>query len=116
MYKTIDRYPMVEAARRLYEQDKVPFSAILDAWGFAFTENRMQQTRVRTFRLQRNEDVSGVSGTGVVAVGAQFPTGRVIIEWLPGKIDVRSFNIYDSLADLEATNGHENRTVVVWDE
>jgi len=72
-------------------------------------------TVVRTFALVRNEDVSGVSGKGVVAVGAVFPTGRVITEWLPGRIDVRSFNIYQSIEELELVNGHNGATVVVWD-
>lgn len=73
------------------------------------------EARVRTFRLMRREDVSGVSGTGIVAVGAVFPTGRVVTEWLPGRIDVRSFNIYQSIAELEAVNGHSGATVVEWD-
>jgi hypothetical protein len=71
---------------------------------------------VRTFRLVRKEDISGVSGTGVVAVGAVFPTGRVITEWLPGRVDVRSFNIYNSIEELELVNGHSGATVVEWDE
>lgn len=72
--------------------------------------------RVRTFRLVREEDVSGVSGTGVVAVGAEFPTGRCIIEWLPGRFDVRSFNIYQDIGEIEQINGHDGATRVVWDD
>lgn len=76
----------------------------------------MNQPQVRTFKLVRHEDVSGVSGLGVVAVGAQFPTGRCITEWLPGKFAVRSFNIYLSIQEIEQINGHDGRTVVVWDD
>ena len=36
----------------------------------------------RRFRLVREEDESGVSGTGVVAVGVEFPSGAVVFEWL----------------------------------
>lgn len=72
--------------------------------------------KVKTFKLVRREDVSGVSGTGVVAVGAQFPTGRIVTEWLPGRIDVRSFNIYLSVEELELVNGHEGKTQIVWDD
>ncbi len=70
---------------------------------------------IKTFALVRDEDVSGVSGKGVVAVGAVFPTGRVITEWLPGKVDVRSFNIYQNIGELELVNGHGGLTKVVWD-
>lgn len=36
----------------------------------------------RRLRLVRTEDESGVSGTGVVAVGAELPSGAVVFEWL----------------------------------
>ncbi|HLF79630.1 MAG TPA: hypothetical protein VJB57_19285 [Dehalococcoidia bacterium] len=70
----------------------------------------------RTFKLHRTEDPSGVSGLGIVAVGVQFPTGRCVTEWLPGKFDVRSFNIYLSIEEIEMINGHDGRTTIVWDD
>ena len=36
----------------------------------------------RRFELHRDDDVSGVSGTGVVAEGVLFSSGRVALEWL----------------------------------
>jgi len=36
----------------------------------------------RTFVLHRDEDVSGVSGTGVVAEGVVFSDGAVVVRWL----------------------------------
>jgi hypothetical protein len=40
----------------------------------------MERSRggVRVFQLMRDEDVSGVSGIGRVAVGVIFPSGRVV--------------------------------------
>lgn len=35
----------------------------------------------RRFRLVRDVDVTGVSGTGVVAEGVEFSSGRVAMEW-----------------------------------
>jgi len=35
----------------------------------------------RRFELQRDVDVSGVSGTGVVADGIEFPDGTVSLRW-----------------------------------
>lgn len=68
---------------------------------------------IRTFHLQRAEDVSGQSGTGIVAVGAIYPSGRVVLEWLPGVAGVVSQVQHDSLANVERLHGHDGRTVVV---
>ena len=70
---------------------------------------------IRTFHLWRKEDVSDVSGTGVVAVGAQLPTGRCVIEWLPGKVDVRSIVIYATIDEVQIVHGHDGKTEIVWD-
>ncbi len=68
--------------------------------------------RIRRFRLMRHVDVSGVSGSGLVAVGAQFPSGRCVIEWLPGRVDVRSLNIYQNLDEIRVVNGHSGFTQI----
>jgi hypothetical protein len=49
-------------------------------------------------------------------VGAQFPTGRCVVEWLPGRYAVRSFNIYQSLDEIRLINGHDGATEIVFDE
>jgi len=67
----------------------------------------------RTFVLHRDEDVSGVSGTGVVAEGAVFSDGIVVVRWL-GKH--ASTTVWSSIDDVVAINGHDGRTQVVYDE
>lgn len=37
---------------------------------------------MRTFVLRRNEDISGVSGVGIVAEGIEFSDGVVALRWL----------------------------------
>ena len=59
----------------------------------------------------RHEDVSGVSGTGIVAEGCLFSTGKTIIAWTS---NFKSVAIYDSFLEMEAIHGHEGRTVVEW--
>jgi hypothetical protein len=66
---------------------------------------------MRRFHLQRDEDTSGVSGTGVVAEGIQFTDGHCALRWLS---DTASTVLYDSVGDLIAVHGHEGRTQVVW--
>jgi hypothetical protein len=63
------------------------------------------------FRLIRDEDVSGVSGTGAVAEGVVFSSGKVVLAWCS---EYRSVTVYDNVADLERVHGHEGRTRIEW--
>jgi hypothetical protein len=65
---------------------------------------------MRFFELMRDEDISGVSGIGLVAVGVVFPSGKVVVEWLGSR---STFGIYDDLADVERIHGHGGKTRVV---
>ena len=66
---------------------------------------------MRLFELMRDEDISGVSGVGRVAVGVVFPSGKVVLEWLGSH---RTFGIYDNLADVERIHGHGGKTRIVF--
>jgi hypothetical protein len=61
------------------------------------------------FLLIRDVDETGVSGTGIVAMGFQFPTGRVVIEWL---VKPFALGIFSSLQELIEVHGHEGKTWV----
>ncbi|MEM1255481.1 MAG: hypothetical protein AAGI69_23840 [Cyanobacteria bacterium P01_H01_bin.21] len=63
----------------------------------------------KTFYLQRNEDWSGISGTGLVAVGFEFER-LTMLHWF-GK-DGSTF-WYESVALIEQIHGHEGRTQIV---
>ena len=69
--------------------------------------------QARLIHLERDEDVSGISGTGVVAYGAEFPDGTIVLRW---DTKVRSTVFYDSLTDLEAITGHGGRTRIVYED
>lgn len=66
---------------------------------------------MKRFNLFRLEDESGVSGTGIVAEGVQFQTGKCALGWLT---KVSSIAIYDSIEELELIHGHEGKTEVRW--
>lgn len=68
---------------------------------------------IRKFGLYRVKDVSGTSGSGLVACGVIFPSGQVVMEWLSA---VKSFGIFHSIADLEHIHGHEGATKIVFQE
>jgi len=67
----------------------------------------------RRFHLQRHHDVSGVSGTGTVAVGVRWPDGTASVRWLGPR---PSIVFWDSMADAEAVHGHGGATEIVWDD
>ena len=66
---------------------------------------------MRRFELIRTEDVSGMSGIGVVAEGVVFTDGAVALRW---RGSVKSLVVYNSIADCEHIHGHGGRTTVRW--
>lgn len=66
---------------------------------------------MRRFVLARSEDVSGVSGTGVVAEGVEFADGVTVLRWLG---DHQSTVVWASIEDALVIHGHDGRTVVEW--
>lgn len=66
---------------------------------------------MRRFELHRREDVSGVSGTGVVAEGVEFKDGRVALRWFG---EHRSTVLWDGIESVEVIHGHDGRTQIVW--
>lgn len=65
----------------------------------------------RRFLLRRDEDVTGMSGTGDVADGVVFPDGATVIRWRGPRA---STVVWRSLADAEAVHGHGGRTRIMW--
>jgi len=61
----------------------------------------------RTFYLLRRQDVSGVSGTGVVAVGAVMPSGRAVLEWCSAWPTITVFESWEQVVRI---HGHQGRT------
>ena len=71
-------------------------------------------TSMRRFELHRDEDVSGVSGTGVVAEGVAFSNGGpVALRWTSEWPTSVVFHDRGT-ESLEAVHGHNGRTRIVW--
>lgn len=68
---------------------------------------------MRRFHLRRVEDVSGVSGIGVVAEGVEFIDGSVGLHWVSA-LPMTSWGIYRSIEEVIAIHGHEGRTLLEW--
>jgi hypothetical protein len=67
----------------------------------------------RTFKLIRDSDVSGVSGTGVICEGVLFSDGHAAIHWL-GEMPLTT--PYPQLEWVIKIHGHEGLTRLVWDD
>lgn len=67
---------------------------------------------MRTFELHRTEDVTGASGTGIVAEGAVFDDGAVALRWIVG--EHRSTVAWGSIEAVIAVHGHGGKTRLVW--
>lgn len=69
---------------------------------------------MKTFVLQRDQDESGVSGTGPVGEVVEFPNGQAVLQWSEQTVaGVPSLSIFPSLGDLEKVHGHDGKTRLV---
>lgn len=63
------------------------------------------------FVLRRTTDVTGVSGTGVIADGVVFPDGRVATRWRD-TMGVAQTCAWDRLSHVQKIHGHNGATRV----
>lgn len=68
---------------------------------------------MRKFVLHRDEDVSGVSGTGDVAEGVMFFDGTAVMKW---RTKMSSIEVFRDIGDVLAIHGHEGKTVLKWED
>lgn len=77
---------------------------------------------MRRFHLVRDADVTGVSGTGIVAEGVAYSDGTVALRWLDAGVSqanrergVRPTTVvHESVASVIALHGHGGATHVAW--
>ena len=72
-------------------------------------KKKQPQTAMKRFILRRQEDVSGTSGTGVVAEGCSFSTGYCSLTWL-GPLTSMAF--YHSPDVMMQIHGHGGLTTL----
>ena len=65
----------------------------------------------RLFYLQRDQDLSGISGTGRVADGVMWPDGSCCVRW---RTETSSLSVWTSFADMVTVHGHNGATRVVF--
>ena len=61
----------------------------------------------KRFLLYREQDATGVSGTGVVATGVVWPDGHAALRWKADDHEAASStSVWSSVADLMRVHGH----------
>lgn len=68
---------------------------------------------MKRFLLVRDRDLSGVSGTGVIAEGVLSSVRKVALFWVTKH---RSVVLYDSLQEMIAIHGHGGATRIEWQD
>ena len=74
---------------------------------------------MKTFELQRDVDVTGISGTGTVAEGVEFSDGTVALRWLtagtarPDHVKPTTV-LHDDIGSVEGLHSHDGKTRIVW--
>ena len=68
---------------------------------------------MRTFILYRVIDVSGVSGTGVVAEGVEFSDGLCVCRWVTS---TATTTVYNSIEDVRSIHGHDGATKIIFED
>lgn len=63
------------------------------------------------FVLIRTDDVTGVSGTGHVADGAEFPDGTVVVRW---RGQFSTTTVHKNLASVQHIHLHGGKTKLFW--
>ncbi len=66
---------------------------------------------MKPFVLNRREDDTGISGTGIVAWGVVFPNKKVVLTWNTSPTSVA---VYDNLEDCIDIHGHGGKTEFVF--
>lgn len=66
---------------------------------------------IRRFNFVRSEDVSGVSGTGIVGEGVELTNGKIVFSWLS---NLGSVAVYDNIKTFLGVHGHEGKGSIEW--
>jgi len=72
---------------------------------------KLLRSAPRQFWFERLEDLSGTSGTGIVAEGIVWSNGWVSLCWLT---EDASVTWYESIEKCEKIHGHGGKTKIVW--
>lgn len=68
----------------------------------------------KRFSLIRKNDVSGVSGTGLVVDGVIFVDGKTVVNWRSDTPSICIYNTFDEFKKIHIDSHPKNRSKIVW--
>lgn len=78
------------------------------AWAFP---EFMSSAPSRRFELWRDDDVSCIRGTGLIAEGVKFGDGKCVMRWRTAHASV---SVYDSMKALKHNHLHAGKSRIEW--
>lgn len=69
---------------------------------------------MRTFKIIRNNDESGISGTGHVIDGVIFASGKTVIEWLSDTSSIAIYNSFEEFKFIHIDSHPSNDTEIIF--
>ena len=73
-----------------------------------------KKPEVQVFKMIRNDDESGISGTGVVVEGTVFSDGTVVVRWLGATPCKAHWDSFEAFAKIHIESHPDNNTEIVW--
>lgn len=70
--------------------------------------------KARIFKMVRHYDETGVSGTGIVADGIEFPNGMVSVCWRSNTPSVNTYRSYVEFKHVHIDAHPSNDTEICW--
>lgn len=71
---------------------------------------------MRTFRMVRHGDESGVSGIGHVLDGIEFKNGQVVVSWLSSYSSIGVYPSFEEFKKIHIDSHPTNETEIIWSE
>ena len=73
---------------------------------------------IRTFTVKRQNDSTGVSGTGIVIEGTVHATGQAVVHWLypPPRGSFAIFDTFEDFIKVHVGPHPSNETIITFDD
>ena len=73
---------------------------------------------IRTFTVYREDDESGISGTGVIIEGVKLASGQAVIHWLypPPRGGIAIFDSMDDFIKVHILSHPANKTIITYED
>lgn len=72
-------------------------------------DKMLECSKPKLFKLIRNNDISGISGTGLVAYGCEFQYNFIVLFWIGS---INSMTFHTSMSNIEHIHCHSGLSFI----